>query len=116
MEDDVREGKLGLDTQNYFGAVKDKEGKEYRTVVQAVDLAQALLALKQKFQRETSLLEPNQKWIEDNDGPDFHVKVAQLKNSCILGCFRVPAEVQFWDTPKILQFYVGKNVSGHFTK
>jgi hypothetical protein len=116
MEAKVRSGKIGLETKNYMAGVLDENGKEYRTVVQAVDLAQALLALKQKFQKEISLLAPDQKWITDNDGVDFYIKVMKLEKKCFSGCFQVPSEIQFWDTPRILHYYSGKNIAGHFTK
>jgi hypothetical protein len=67
-------------------------------------------------------MQPDDMWLHRNSGrTDFRAffldkcETWGFKKVGFLCAFRAPAEMQFWDSPKILAFYKEKKVEGNWS-
>jgi len=88
-------------------------------VVNATDLCDALLQAKRLFPQQTLGQPPTADWLVENcGGNDLKFKFNNAwpaEDICFICAFRVPCEMQYWDSSKIISFYKDKNVEDNWS-
>lgn len=91
-------------------------------IVSATGLCDALQQGRRLFP-QIAFAQPDDMWLHRNSGrSDFKAFFLEQCESWgaeevgFLCAFRAPAEMQFWDSPKILAFYREKNVEANWSE
>lgn len=104
----------------YFVGIKaTDEFPEQFFILTAVDLCDAMQQARRLFPQQTADCGPSDAWlIEHACTVDQKVQLLndwKLDEICFLCVFRVPCEMQYWDSPKIISFYKGKAVGNNWS-